>query len=47
MVIDIPDFLTTKICFGGADLTTAYVTFGRGGRVVMFDGDEQGLPLAF
>ncbi|MBA2933678.1 SMP-30/gluconolactonase/LRE family protein [Sphingomonas sp. CGMCC 1.13654] len=47
MAIDMPDFLTTNICFGGADLTTAYVTLGSSGRVAMLDWDTPGLPLAF
>jgi gluconolactonase len=46
-VIDMPDFLTTNICFGGADLKTAYVTLGSSGRVAVLDWDEPGLPLAF
>jgi gluconolactonase len=45
--IDMPDFLTTNICFGGADLTTAYVTLGSSGRVAILDWDAPGLPLAF
>src|SRR3546814_14137031 len=38
--IEMPDFLTTNICFGGADLKTAYLTqIGRaswGGRVCKY-----------
>ncbi|WP_454882497.1 SMP-30/gluconolactonase/LRE family protein [Sphingomonas oryzagri] len=46
-VIDMPDFLTTNICFGGADLKTAYVTLGSSGRIAVLDWDAPGLPLAF
>lgn len=46
-VIDMPDYLTTNICFGGPDLTTAYVTLGSSGRVAVLDWDVPGLKLAY
>jgi gluconolactonase len=46
-VIETPDPITTNICFGGADLHTAYVTLGATGRVGAIDWDVPGLPLAF
>ncbi|WP_062344068.1 SMP-30/gluconolactonase/LRE family protein [Novosphingobium sp. CCH12-A3] len=46
-VIDVPDFLTTNIAFGGADRRKAYVTMGSTGRVAIIDWDVPGLELAF
>lgn len=46
-VIPMPDFLTTNICFGGPDLTTAYVTLGSTGRVAVLGWDAPGLRLAY
>jgi gluconolactonase len=40
------DFATTNICFGGADLRTAYVTLGRGGKLVSTRWPRAGLRLA-
>jgi gluconolactonase len=45
--LDIPDFLTTNIAFGGPDRRTAFVTMGSTGRVAMIDWDVPGLELAF
>jgi len=41
------DELTTNICFGGPDLTTAYITLGHTGRVVTCRWPVPGLRLAF
>jgi len=41
------DPMVTNIAFGGADLTTAFVTFSGGGRLVAVDWDTPGLALAF
>jgi gluconolactonase len=41
------DPLTTNICFGGADLTTAFVTLSSSGRLVAMDWTVPGLPLNF
>lgn len=38
---------TTNICFGGADLRTAYVTLGGSGCVVTMPWPRPGLPLAW
>ena len=47
LVFPTPDFLTTNICFGGPDLSTAYVTLGSTGRVAVLDWDVPGLRLAY
>jgi gluconolactonase len=41
------DPLTTNICFGGADLETAYITCSGTGRLVATDWQTPGLPLAY
>ena len=38
---------TTNICFGGADLCTAYVTLGGSGVLVTMQWPRPGLPLAY
>jgi len=45
--VPMPDRLTTNVCFGGADRTTAYVTLSGGGRLVTCDWPRPGLELAF
>ncbi len=35
--VQMPDFLTTNIAFGGEDLATAYITLGSSGRLAMMD----------
>lgn len=35
--LPLPDVYTTNICFGGADLATAYVTLSGSGRLAAFD----------
>ena len=40
-----PDFLTTNIAFGGADLRTAYITLGASGRLVSMRWPRPGLAL--
>ena len=42
-----PDPLTTNICFGGADLRTAYVTLSGTGRLISLPWPTAGLPLCF
>jgi gluconolactonase len=39
------DAFTTNICFGGADLKTAYVTLSSSGRLVSAEWPRSGLPL--
>jgi gluconolactonase len=40
-----PDPMTTNICFGGADLKTAYITLSWTGRLVAVDWPSPGLRL--
>jgi gluconolactonase len=40
------DMLVTNICFGGADLRTAYVTLSYSGQLAAYDWHEPGLRLA-
>ncbi|MBV1696487.1 MAG: SMP-30/gluconolactonase/LRE family protein, partial [Hyphomicrobiales bacterium] len=35
--LPLPDVYTTNICFGGADLATAFVTLSGSGRLAAFD----------
>ena len=42
-----PDRLTTNICFGGADLKTAYITLSATGRLVRMPWETSGNPLNF
>lgn len=41
------DMVTTNICFGGADLRTAYITLSSSGRLVTTTWPEPGLALHF
>lgn len=41
------DAATTNICFGGADLRTAYITASLTGRLLRTTWPRPGLPLAF
>ena len=43
--IPLPDPLVTNICFGGADLRTAYATLSGTGALVAFDWPRPGLRL--
>jgi gluconolactonase len=42
-----PDLLTTNICFGGADLRTAFITLSGTGKLVSTIWDVPGLKLNF
>lgn len=42
-----PDLLTTNICFGGADMTDAYITLSSTGRLVKAKWPKPGLKLNF
>jgi gluconolactonase len=42
-----PDYAVTNICFGGADLGTAFVTFSMAGQLVSTCWPEPGHPLNF
>jgi gluconolactonase len=43
--VEMPDPVTTNICFGGPDLRTAYVTLSGTGKLVALDWPEAGLKL--
>jgi gluconolactonase len=45
--VGMPDAYTTNICFGGADLQTAYITLSGSGRLGAMPWPEPGLPLNF
>jgi len=45
--VSVPDRLTTNICFGGADLRTAYVTASSLGHLLATQWEGPGLPLNF
>ncbi len=45
--IKTPDVYPTNICFGGADMKTAYVTLSGTGRLAAMDWPEPGLRLNF
>lgn len=45
--VDIPDVMTTNICFAGDDLCTAYVTMSGSGRLGRMQWPRPGLRLAF
>ena len=45
--ISFPDRLVTNICLGGADLTTAYVTFSSRGQLARVKWPCPGLGLAW
>jgi gluconolactonase len=42
---EVPDLMVTNICFGGADMQTAYVTLSHTGRLVALDWHEPGQRL--
>jgi gluconolactonase len=44
-VMEMPDVLTTNVCFAGPDLTTAFVTLSARGRLVRLDWPRPGLEL--
>jgi gluconolactonase len=45
--VPLPDPLVTNLCFGGADLRTAYVTLSGTGRLVRIPWPRPGLRLAY
>jgi gluconolactonase len=45
--VPVPDLVTTNICFGGADVTTAWITAGSTGRLYKRSWPRPGLKLAF
>jgi len=46
-LIEMPDILTTNICFGGEDLKTAFITLSSTGRLISMPWHCAGLPLNF
>jgi gluconolactonase len=44
--VPMPDRSCTNLCFGGPDMTTAFVTLSSTGRLVAMDWGEPGLCLA-
>jgi gluconolactonase len=45
--VPMPDIYTTNICFGGADLRTAYITLSLSGRLVAVDWPRPGAKLNY
>ena len=45
--VAMPDPFPTNICFGGADLRTAYITLSGAGKLVAMDWPRPGTPLHF
>ena len=45
--VAIPDLLVTNVCFGGDDLSTAFVTCSGTGKLVSMPWPRPGLALAF
>ncbi|MSO36705.1 MAG: SMP-30/gluconolactonase/LRE family protein [Acidimicrobiia bacterium] len=45
--VALPDLLVTNVCFGGADLQTAFATLSGTGKLVSFPWPRPGLRLAF
>ncbi|WP_425330288.1 SMP-30/gluconolactonase/LRE family protein [Trinickia soli] len=43
----LPDPMVTNICFGGADMKTAFITLSGTGQLVSMDWPEPGLPLHY
>ncbi len=46
-LVEMPDPLTTNICFGGDNLETAYITLSTTGRLVSCNWETPGLPLNY
>jgi len=46
-VVKMPERMPTNICFGGADMRTAYVTLSLTGKLAAMPWDEPGLALPF
>lgn len=45
--VTFPDPMVTNVCFGGDDLSTAFVTLSATGKLVSMPWPRPGLPLAF
>lgn len=46
-VVKMPERMPTNICFGGADMCTAYITLSNTGKLVAMAWDEPGLRLPY
>lgn len=46
-VLPVPDKMPTNVCFGGDDLSTAYITLSTTGRLLEVAWHEPGMPLPF
>lgn len=46
-VVKMPERMPTNICFGGADMRTAYITLSNTGKLVSMPWREAGLKLPF
>jgi len=46
-LVPMPDVLTTNICFGGRDLSTAFITLSTTGQLVSCQWETPGLELNF
>lgn len=46
-VVPMPERMPTNLCFGGADMRTAYVTLSTTGKLAAMDWDEPGLRLPY
>ncbi len=44
-VVKMPERMPTNICFGGADMRTAYITLSTSGKLVAMEWDEPGFRL--
>lgn len=44
-VVKMPERMPTNICFGGADMRTAYITLSTSGKLAAMQWDEPGLQL--
>jgi gluconolactonase len=45
--VRVPDVYPTNICFGGADMRTAYITLSDQGQLGVIEWDEPGLKLNY
>lgn len=45
--VPVPDMFCTNLCFGGAELRTAYITLSGSGQLIAMDWPEPGLRLAY
>lgn len=45
--VEVPDFMTTNVCFGGPELRTAYITMSASGRLATMQWPRPGLALAY